>query len=101
MRLLVGFVLLIVVSSFFCESVGCSATVSECGAACHIIAPPGGSASCYTDNGTAYCISYDADLNQVDRDTASCSGGGGAGGGAGGGSQYCAFYWWLCDPWAM
>jgi len=78
---------------------GCSATVSPCNETCTISAPPQGSANCFTENGTAYCKSYDEELNLLDTKTASCSSGNGGPDGSGGDGEpdlNCQIYWWTC-----
>jgi len=91
------------ISCFGVQTLACSANL-ECGAGCVAVAPPGGSANCYTNDGVATCIAYDDENNIVAEDTEVCptggSGGTGGTGGTGGGPQYCSLYWWLCDPWA-
>lgn len=78
---------------------GCSATVSPCNETCTITAPPQGSSSCYTEDGVAYCKSYDENDHLIQTKTASCgsSGGGGTPGGNGAPDFNCQIYWWTCS----
>ncbi len=99
MRILLGFMTLVLLL-YGIQALGCGATL-DCGETCIAQAPIGGSASCYTEGGVAYCFAYDEDNNLVSEDIATCPTGGGSGGSGGSGSpQYCSLYWWMCDPWS-
>ena len=99
MKVLAVLLLMLGTAVFYQTASGCSATVTACGATCNMTAPPGGSASCYTENNVAYCYAYDGGGNEVHSNIANCSGGGGSGG-SGGGSSGCIDTLG-CWPWLL